>query len=838
MAQVNQVWYQMSDFIANGRHHPITFSNDNYGFVISGNYLDDVYRYDKLSDTWLQLQNIPFSGRGYAYGVSSGNKAYMGFGSTSSNSYPTDWWEYDMDNDIWNQKASFPGSGRKHPAMVVVNNKIYMGCGNNNNGNLGDWWEYDISNDLWTQKTDFPAIERHHPYYFNINNLAYVGFGHSNTGILKDFYQYDPSNDTWTQLNDFPGEGRVAGTQFSYNGKGYILSGDGDDHGPLDSGEFWEYETLDDSWTQLTSHPEGARWAPGSFVIDCDVYFLLGYNHATNSFPLTIYKYKLSEDCGCTDPSATNYDVLANTDDGSCIYQMTYVPDDNFEQALIDLGFDDLLDDSVLTANISTITTLYLSNKNISDLTGIEDFIALDELRCPQNQLTSLDVSSNRFLTLLRCQNNQLTNLDVSNNPALTDLICHNNQLTSLDVSSNNVLSMLWCSSNQLISLDLRNKNNLGILWCQNNQLKSLDLRNGNNTSIYSFDATSNPNLLCISVNDPVWSTTNWANIDAHTSFSSNCPIICVGDAITGLSVSNIIDDRAVLNFDNMNTYDASGNQICRVDQIRIKYRPVGTSAWNQKNLGSPTGYNNGVCNSTQKTEKNLYGLTLDTEYEWQVKLWYCSGEVTGWEQGPNFTTAPECPNVGNFTAYGANPTKATFNWDDSNGAYEFVRIKIRLNSISNPTVSDFIQVGGAGISYGTFTKDKNGLTPGETYRGQARTWCDPNGGAFNALSWTAPPIIWTQPTNRIEGGESIKHLDIYPNPSKDVFNISFTSEFVQDLRVVVRNVIGEELIVEDLQQFIGEYTKQINLKDNAKGIYLLEIETNEGIIDKKLMLQ
>ena len=33
--------------------------------------------------------------------------------------------------------------------------------------------------------------------------------------------------------------------------------------------------------------------------------------------------------------------------------QKTYVPDNNFEQALIDLGYDDVLDDSVPTANIS-----------------------------------------------------------------------------------------------------------------------------------------------------------------------------------------------------------------------------------------------------------------------------------------------------------------------------------------------------------------------------------------------------------------------------------------------------------------------------------------------------
>ena len=88
----------------------------------------------------------------------------------------------------------------------------------------------------------------------------------------------------WITLNDFPSEGRVAGTQFSYNGKGYVLSGDGDDHGPLDSGELWEYDPILDNWIQLTSHPGGARWAPGSFVIDCHVYLTSGYEAETDTY--------------------------------------------------------------------------------------------------------------------------------------------------------------------------------------------------------------------------------------------------------------------------------------------------------------------------------------------------------------------------------------------------------------------------------------------------------------------------------------------------------------------------------------------------------------------------
>ena len=46
--------------------------------------------------------------------------------------------------------------------------------------------------------------------------------------------------------------------------------------------------------------------------------------------------------------------------------EKTYIPDDYFEQALIELGYDNILDDSVLTSNISSISELDISNKNIS----------------------------------------------------------------------------------------------------------------------------------------------------------------------------------------------------------------------------------------------------------------------------------------------------------------------------------------------------------------------------------------------------------------------------------------------------------------------------------------
>ena len=56
--------------------------------------------------------------------------------------------------------------------------------------------------------------------------------------------------------------------------------------------------------------------------------------------------------------------------------------------------------------------------------------------------------------------------------------------------------------------------------------------------------------------------------------------------------------------------------------------------------------------------------------------------------------------------------------------------------------------------------------------------------------------MFWTQPTSiRLDGESVIANLDVYPNPSRDIFNVSFTSEEAQDITVKVINVLGERLL-------------------------------------------
>ena len=110
------------------------------------------------------------------------------------------------------------------------------------------------------------------------------------------------------------------------------------------------------------------------------------------------------------------------------------VPDANFEQALIDLAIDDVLDGKALKSNAESVVSLDVENRNISDLTGIAYFLNLSSLNCSDNHLVSLDLSKNTLLKILKCYDNKLEFLDVSNSHALINLMCNRNSLKSLDV--------------------------------------------------------------------------------------------------------------------------------------------------------------------------------------------------------------------------------------------------------------------------------------------------------------------------------------------------------------------------------------------------------------------
>lgn len=266
--------------------HTFGFSIDGLGYLVSGTTeftgpTKAFFQFDPVDDSWTSLTQFPGEARGYGIGDVWDRKAYFGFGISES-ALLNDLWVFDPDSMTWNQLASCPCAPRLHPTFVANNGKIFVGLGNNNEGNQNDWWEYDMASDTWSQKPDYPGLRRHHPYQFAMGDYVYTAFGHGN-GIFRELYRYDPVLEEWERMADIPGEGRVAGTQFSYDGKGYVLSGDGEDHLSMDTGEMWSYDPELDVWESLPPHPGKSRWAPSSFVIDGVVYLFNGTSWFENT---------------------------------------------------------------------------------------------------------------------------------------------------------------------------------------------------------------------------------------------------------------------------------------------------------------------------------------------------------------------------------------------------------------------------------------------------------------------------------------------------------------------------------------------------------------------------
>ena len=125
--------------------------------------------------------------------------------------------------------------------------------------------------------------------------------------------------------------------------------------------------------------------------------------------------------------------------------QQTFIPDDNFEQALIEIGLDSLIDNLVLTSNIDTVEYLKLTNLNISSLEGIQDFSSLKILICDSNNIENLNLNSNIFLEELNCTDNFINSLSIQSCIYLKQLRCWRNQLENLDIYNNTNLIYLGC---------------------------------------------------------------------------------------------------------------------------------------------------------------------------------------------------------------------------------------------------------------------------------------------------------------------------------------------------------------------------------------------------------
>jgi hypothetical protein len=57
-------------------------------------------------------------------------------------------------------------------------------------------------------------------------------------------------------------------------------------------------------------------------------------------------------------------------------------------------------------------------------------------------------------------------------------------------------------------------------------------------------------------------------------------------------------------------------------------------------------------------------------------------------------------------------------------------------------------------------------------------------------------------------------------------------------MTVKVVNMIGEEIFTEELTEFVGKYTYELDMSKNSKGVYFLKISSEKGTVNSKMVLQ
>jgi hypothetical protein len=202
---------------------------------------------------------------------------------------------------------------------------------------------------------------------------------------------------------------------------------------------------------------------------------------------------------------------------------------------------------------------------------------------------------------------------------------------------------------------------------------------------------------------------------------------------------------------------------------------------------------------------------------------------VSAWSSTESFTTASPCTAPLNPDELNITNTTADLVWDAIPGSWGYRLMYLQNGAPWNTKVIDTVNTNIDAIS---------GLNPGITYKWKVKGICDASGG--NNSPWTAWQFFTTLSSSRIAAGDIklMDNLNVYPNPTRGLFNISFIAEKIDNFEITIVDAFGKLVSQEEKQDFIGEYAKQVNLSDYPRGIYMVQIRTNDSFISKRIVIQ
>ena len=242
---------------------------------------------------------------------------------------------------------------------------------------------------------------------------------------------------------------------------------------------------------------------------------IVSANSFVNTSNPQVIWVRVANGSGCPKIGNFSLSVQQGTQD-----DIVYIPDANFKAKLLNATSSNFTasnnlnqyvkvdlnnDGEIQYSEALNIKGLSVGNSGILNLTGIEAFYNLKNLRCSNNNLTTLNLSSLISLESLNCQNSQLVSLNIQNLANLRTLACDTNNLTSLDLTVSNKWEYLSCTSNQIAHLDMSTFINYipsnSEIWLNNNLLTTLIVKNGLIDNGY-FQFENNPTLRFICADD------------------------------------------------------------------------------------------------------------------------------------------------------------------------------------------------------------------------------------------------------------------------------------------------------------------------------------------------
>lgn len=236
--------------------------------------------------------------------------------------------------------------------------------------------------------------------------------------------------------------------------------------------------------------------------------------------------------------------------------EKTYVPDDEFEGCLISLGYDNVLDNYVLTEKIKIITDLSLAfdeNMDVS-LEGIEDFTTLQRLDIWKGKIAEINLSNNKNLERLFMSSPLLESLDLSSNTKLQSFYYERGKVKTISLPQSGSLRGFEITYTASIeTMNISNQPNLeyAIIESENfrelisdtdSNLKNLQL---NSFVLEELNYSLFPNLERLSIGYTKIDDYNWSALKE-------------------------LRELRVYNSENVSTFDLASNQ--KLETIYISY--------------------------------------------------------------------------------------------------------------------------------------------------------------------------------------------------------------------------------------------------------------------------